>query len=175
MKWIRVDKIKASCLKQGWEITGAHQIWWAPGNRNIKFCKQNTMEYCNADRTTWKLTLQDINTTPKELKTERDCSHRQLFRPLWGSSVCCNNQKLKIRLWWNNQFFSHIKIGPGGVLMGILGGGVPPGSPNPDPIWTKICHFPYSFLDLEVVTKRNITCLHVIKHKLCHHCNKKIS
>ena len=28
-----------------------------------------------------KLTLQDINTTPKELKTERDCSHRQLFRP----------------------------------------------------------------------------------------------
>ena len=37
-------------------------------------------EYCNADRTTWKLTLQDINTTPKELKTERDCSHRQLFR-----------------------------------------------------------------------------------------------
>ena len=36
-------------------------------------------EYCNADRTTWTLTLQDINTTPKELKTERDCSHRQLF------------------------------------------------------------------------------------------------
>ena len=26
--------------------------------------------------------LQDINTTPKELKTERDCSHRQLFRSL---------------------------------------------------------------------------------------------
>ena len=34
-------------------------------------------EYCNADRTTWKLTLQDINTTPKELKTERDCNLRQ--------------------------------------------------------------------------------------------------
>ena len=34
----------------------------------------------NADRTTWKLTLQDINTTPKELKIERDCSHRQLFQ-----------------------------------------------------------------------------------------------
>ena len=27
-------------------------------------------EYCNADRTTGNLTLQDINTTPKELKTE---------------------------------------------------------------------------------------------------------
>ena len=25
-----------------------------------------------------KLTLQEINTTPKELKTERGCSHRQL-------------------------------------------------------------------------------------------------
>ena len=50
-------------------------------------------EYCNADRTTWKLTLQDINTTPKELTTERDCSHRQLFRPLWGSSVWRNNQR----------------------------------------------------------------------------------
>ena len=31
--------------------------------------------------------------TPKELKTERDCSHRQLFRPLWGSSVWRNNQR----------------------------------------------------------------------------------
>ena len=31
-------------------------------------------------------------TTPKELKTECDCSHRQLFRPLWGSSVWHNNQ-----------------------------------------------------------------------------------
>ena len=37
--------------------------------------------------------LQDFNRTPKELKTERDCSHRQLFRPLWGSSVWRNNQR----------------------------------------------------------------------------------
>ena len=28
-----------------------------------------------------------MNTTPKELQTEQDCSHRQLFRPFWGSSV----------------------------------------------------------------------------------------
>ena len=28
-------------------------------------------EFCKADRTTWKLTSQDINTTPKELETER--------------------------------------------------------------------------------------------------------
>ena len=41
--------------------------------------RQNSAtEYYNADRATWKLTffLQDINTTSKELKTERDCSHR---------------------------------------------------------------------------------------------------
>ena len=31
--------------------------------------------------------------TPKEPKTERDCSHRQLFRPLWGSSVWRNDQR----------------------------------------------------------------------------------
>ena len=40
-----------------------------------------------ADRTTWKYTLQDINTTPKEPKTERGCSRRQLFRHFYGSSV----------------------------------------------------------------------------------------
>ena len=40
-----------------------------------------------------QLTLQHINTTPKELKTERDCSLRQLFRPLWGSSVWRNNER----------------------------------------------------------------------------------
>ena len=34
-----------------------------------------------------------INTTPKEPKTERDCSHRQLFRPLLGLSVWRNNQR----------------------------------------------------------------------------------
>ena len=37
-------------------------------SRHITFCKQNTAML---------LTLQDINTTPKELKTVRDCSHRQ--------------------------------------------------------------------------------------------------
>ena len=43
-----------------------------------------------------KINPKDINTTPKDLKTERDCSHRQLFRPLWGSSVWRNNQR---KLW----------------------------------------------------------------------------
>ena len=39
------------------------------------------------DRTKRTLTLQDINTTPKELKTEQDCSHRQLFRCYCSSTV----------------------------------------------------------------------------------------
>ena len=37
---------------------------------------------------------------------------------------------------------------PGGVLLGILGGGVQPGSSNPDPLLplqTKKCNFPQPF------------------------------
>ena len=37
--------------------------------------------------------------------------------------------------------------GGGGILLGILGGGVPPGSPNPDPISEQNCNFPHPFLD----------------------------
>ena len=32
--------------------------------------------------------------------------------------------------------------GGGEVILGILGGGVPPDSPNPDPISDQNCHFP---------------------------------
>jgi len=35
--------------------------------------------YYNADRTTEKLTLQDISTTPKELKTEWDVATESCF------------------------------------------------------------------------------------------------
>ena len=70
-------------------------------------------EYCNADRTTWKLTLQDINTTLKELKTERDCSHRQLFRPLWGSSVWRNNQ----RSGYDEKLSAHSDFSPDPELL----------------------------------------------------------
>ena len=37
--------------------------------------------------------------------------------------------------------------------------GVPPGSSNPDPISDQKMSFSHPFSDLEVVTKRNITCL----------------
>ena len=50
---------------------------WAQGNTS------GNAEFCNAyhaDRTKWKLTLQDINKTPVEPKTERGCSRRHLFR-----------------------------------------------------------------------------------------------
>ena len=36
----------------------------------------------------------------------------------------------------------------GGVLLRILGGAVPPDSPNPDPISTKTCHFSHQFSGL---------------------------
>ena len=49
-----------------------------------------------------------INTTPKEPKTERDCSHRQLFRPLWGLSVWRNNQ----RSGSDDKIFAHSDFSP---------------------------------------------------------------
>ena len=60
-----------------------------------------------------------------------------------------------------------------GVLLGILGGGVPPRSQSPDPISDPKMSFstpvfrpdlynPYSFSDLEEVTKRN---MHVYKDR----------
>ena len=38
----------------------------------------------------------------------------------------------------------------GGVLLGILGGGVPPVSPNPDPVSDQ--NFPHLFLDVAFKT-----------------------
>ena len=51
------------------------------------------IEFCNADRTTWDLTLQDITTTPAGPKTKRGCSRRQLFRHYCGSSGQRNNRQ----------------------------------------------------------------------------------
>ena len=44
------------------------------------------------------------------------------------------------RIWFNGKLQFHI-LGKPGVLLGILGGGVPPGSPNPGLFQTKKCHF----------------------------------
>ena len=65
------------------------------------------MNHCNADRTTWKLTLQDINMTPKEPKTEQDHTHRQLFHYYCSSSVWRNNQR---KLWW--KISAHSALSP---------------------------------------------------------------
>ena len=42
---------------------------------------------------------------------------------------------------------NHIK-NPGGLLIGILGGAVPPDSPNPDPISDQKCDFPLLYSEL---------------------------
>ena len=60
------------------EYASEHRIYRRPGQQ-IQTPSRH-IEFYKADRTKWKLTLQDIDTTPKELKTERDCSHRQLFQ-----------------------------------------------------------------------------------------------
>ena len=51
---------------------------------------------------------------------------------------------------WGNIFRAdpHTLISGGGVLLGILGGSVPPGSPNPDLILDQKCHFLHPFSDL---------------------------
>ena len=54
-------------------------IYKRPDQQNHTLSRHT--EFCKADRTTWKLTLQDINTTPKGPKTERGRNHRQRFRP----------------------------------------------------------------------------------------------
>ena len=41
--------------------------------------------------------------------------------------------------------------------MGIFGGSVPPGSPNPNPTYLRPCNFPHPFLDL------------AFGQKLCYH------
>ena len=49
-------------------------------------------------------------------------------------------------LWWHD-FNTPCSWPQEGVLRGTLGGGVPPGSPNPDPISDQKCHFPHPFSD----------------------------
>ena len=41
-----------------------------------------------------------------------------------------------------------------GVLLEILGGGVPPGSPNSDPISDQKCNFPHPFSDQAPVVQK---------------------
>ena len=43
-----------------------------------------------------------------------------------------------------------------GVLLGILGEGVPPVSLNTDPVSGQKCNFPHPFSDLKELTKSNI-------------------
>ena len=48
-----------------------------------------------------------------------------------------------------SRLFTHTSSpGGGGEFLEILGGGVPPGSPNPDLISDQADHFPHPFSDL---------------------------
>ena len=54
----------------------------------------------------------------------------------------------------------------GGELLGILGGGVPPGYSNPDPIANQKYHFHTSF---QTWPLKSISILRLAFKKLCHH------
>ena len=58
-----------------------------------KYTLSRHTEFCKAARATWILTLQGINMTPKEQKTERGRSRRRLFRHFCGSSIRLNKQR----------------------------------------------------------------------------------
>ena len=53
----------------------------------------------------------------------------------------------------------------GGIPLGILGGGVPPGPPNPDLFQTKQFHFPQAF---KVWPPKSIPLSDLASVKLCH-------
>ena len=81
--------------------------------QSVGFLLSRRTEFCKADRNTWQLTLGDINTTPKEPKTERSRSPRQLFRFFWASSVRRNEQrgsdvKSPHTLFWSPLRFLHL-------------------------------------------------------------------
>ena len=66
-----------------------------------------------------------------------------------------SKSKAETRIWFNGKLQSNIPGKPG-VLLGILGGRVPPGSPNPGLISDQKMSFSYPFWDL-------------VSKKLCHH------
>ena len=96
--WVRVCKKPTSSWRSSLKNVD--------GRNNSQHCWANNVGSCcarvgrsiqteattpnNADRTTWKLTQQDINTT----HTERDCSRRKLFRHFCGSSVRRNRRRI---------------------------------------------------------------------------------
>ena len=63
----------------------------------------------------------------------------------------------------SSYFLRYYYIAPEeGVLLGILGWGVPPGSPNPDPISDQKCHFSHPFSDPDPFSD-------TASKKFCHH------
>ena len=101
------------------------------------------------------------------LLQKRGTGHRQVIPPLslvvFGCVLFAFFFLIVWALWLTADKGSHIIVShcliyarrkgapsysPGRVLLGILGEGAPPGSPNPDSISDKKCHFLHPFSDL---------------------------
>ena len=54
---------------------------------------------------------------------------------------------IKFAMACKHIYIIYLFFWPGVVLLGILGGGVPPSSQNPDPISDQKCNFPHPFSD----------------------------
>ena len=63
---------------------------------------------------------------------------------------------------------SQKKAAPGGVLLGILGGGVLPGSPNPDPIQDQKMYFSVPVFRPVLQTPHPFSYV-AFRRKLCYH------
>ena len=94
-------------LKNGFGFVFCFISQWMKRSKHghIKFCKQNTTTLIVLRE---KLTLQDINTTPQELKTERDCSHRQLSIDF--QKFLRQSRSQRPRSFWGRGWYSSIKF-----------------------------------------------------------------
>ena len=65
------------------------------------------------------------------------------IHPPEATSIQVFAEPSRLSLCYNvcKMLFNDLELVPGGVLLGILGGGVPPGSPNPDRISDQTMSF----------------------------------
>ena len=77
------NKLTSKLQRTANEYAAKRRIYERPDQQ--KYTLSGHTEFCKADRTTSKLTLLDINTTPKEPKREGGRCRRQLYvSPFWG-------------------------------------------------------------------------------------------
>ena len=87
----------------------------------------------NGQNVTHKLSAEIFTST--STASREILAQRPTLTPGWAKNTLINCMWYRSRFeqsWFSSQLSSLFP--GGGVLLGILGGGVPPGSPNPDPI-----------------------------------------